>query len=77
MAYVLHVKKDGVNYCIKADAKNNRFYLVPVESDSDLSQIYSHPYRIGAVNILKWIQQNDQTLASEELAISDRDQFRK
>jgi hypothetical protein len=77
MAYVLHTCKDGVNYCIRADSKQNQFFLVPVESDSDISQVFSHPYRIGAVNVLKWIQENDQQLASEELQISDRDRFRK
>lgn len=77
MAYVLHTKKNGVNYCITADAKANCFRLVAVESDSDLSRIFCHPHRIGAVNILKWINENDKALAGEQLQISTRDQFRK
>lgn len=77
MSYVLHTQKNGVNYCITADVQANCFRLIPVESDSDLSQVFCHPYRVGAANILNWIKDNDKDLASEQLQISTRDQFRK
>lgn len=52
------------------------FRLIPVESDSDLSKVFSHPYQSGALNILRWIQSNDPELSSEELVISDEGRFR-
>lgn len=77
MSYVLYTQKDGVNHCITADVKANCFRLIPVESDSDLSKVFCHPYRAGAATILNWIKENDEALASEQLEISTRDRFRK
>lgn len=77
MSYVLHTCKDGVDYCVKADLESKRFRLVPVESDSDLSRVFCHPYRIGAVNILKWIKEHDKELGNEQLNICTREKFRK
>lgn len=77
MSYVLHTCKNGIDYCIKADLKTKSFQLVPVKKDSDLSRIFCHPYRIGAVNILNWIKENDSKLSKEELEICSREQFRR
>jgi hypothetical protein len=52
------------------------FQLIPVESDSDLSHVFSHPYQSGALNILRWIQHNDHDLANKDLVISDEGRFR-
>ena len=76
MPYVISSVKDGVNYCITADKETMSFQLIPVESDSDLSHVFSHPYQSGALNILRWIQANDQDLASKDLVISDEGRFR-
>lgn len=76
MPYVISTIKDGVNYCITADKKAQSFRLIPVESDSDLSQVFSHPYQSGALNILRWIQNNDEKLSSEQLIVSDEGRFR-
>jgi hypothetical protein len=76
MPYVISTVKDNVNYCITADKETMSFQLIPVESDSDLSHVFSHPYQSGALNILRWIQANDQDLASKDLVISDEGRFR-
>jgi len=76
MPYVISTVEDNVNYCITADKETMSFRLIPVESDSDLSHVFSHPYQSGALNILRWIQANDQDLASKDLVISDEGQFR-
>jgi hypothetical protein len=76
MTYVISTVKDGVDYCITADKTTMSFRLMPVESDSDLSQVFSHPYQSGALNILRWIQDNDKELASEQLIVSDEGRFR-
>jgi hypothetical protein len=76
MPYVISTVKDGVNYCITADKETMSFQLIPVESDSDLSHVFSHPYQSGALNILRWIQHNDHDLANKDLVISDEGRFR-
>ncbi len=77
MAYVISVTKDNVNYCVRAEESIGQFVLIPVESDSDLTKIFCHPHRIGAVQILNWINDNQPSLACEELKVRDEAAFRK
>jgi len=77
MSYVIGVTKENVTYCLRASVKDNRFLLVPVESDSDLSRIFCHPYRNGAMQILNWINDHDSELANEELQVYAEGKFRK
>lgn len=77
MSYVIGVCKGNATYCVRADKKTNSFMLIPVESDSDLSHIFCHPYRNGATQVLNWINNNDNALASEGLQIYDEGKFRK
>jgi hypothetical protein len=76
MPYVIATSKDNVNYCIRAENKTNSFVLIPVESDSDLAKVFCHPYRIGATQILNWINDNAPDLASEKLYVCDEGKFR-
>jgi hypothetical protein len=77
MSYVIGVTKGNATYCLRASVEDNRFLLVPVESDSDLSRIFCHPYRNGAMQILNWINDHDSELASEELEVYAEGKFRK
>lgn len=77
MSYVISTNKNNINYCIRADLKANKFVLIPVESDSDLSKVFCHPYRVGATQILQWIIDNEPELSSEELTVSPESRFRK
>ena len=76
MSYVIGTYKDCVPYLITADSATNSFQLVEVKGDSTLNKIFSHPYRAGAYNVLTWIQQNDNVLASEKLNVYDEAKFR-
>ncbi len=76
MSYVISTCKDGVNYCVRADLKTNKFILIPVESDSDLSKVFCHPYRVGAAQTLQWILEHDTNLASQNLEVSAEGKFR-
>ena len=76
MSYVISTCKDNVNYCVRADLETNKFVLIPVESDSDLSKVFCHPYRVGAAQILQWILENDTDLASQNLEVSAEGKFR-
>jgi hypothetical protein len=76
MSYVISTVEDGVNYCVTADKNTMSFRLIPVESESDLSCVFSHPYQSGALNILRWINDNDSSLSCKDLVISCEGQFR-
>jgi len=77
MAYVIATWKCGEPYAIRACLNSNKFQLIPLDSDVALSQIYSHPYREGAQQILTWINNNDNDFTSEGLTIEDQARFRK
>jgi hypothetical protein len=76
MSYVIATCKEDVNYCIRADSIRNKFVLIPVESDSDLSKVFCHPYRVGAAQILQWIIENDSDLANQNLEVFAESKFR-
>lgn len=76
MSYVIATCKEGVNYCVRADSSKNKFVLIPVESDSDLSKVFCHPYRVGAAQILQWIVEHDSDLACQNLEVSAEGKFR-
>ena len=76
MPYVIATSKNNLNYCVRADSDTNTFVLILVESDSDLAKVFCHPYRIGATQILDWINDNDSNLASENLYVCDEGKFR-
>jgi hypothetical protein len=40
-----------------------------------MSQAFCSPNKTGAVNILKWIQNNDAELASKELSVQPEAKF--
>ena len=77
MSYVISSWKEGKPYAITACPDSNRFLLIPLDSEMALIKIYSHPHRAGAQQILTWINENDEELASEGLNICDEAQFRK
>lgn len=75
MSYLLACWKSGMPYGIRAS--DNSFVLIPLDSETALGKVYTHPYRSGAQMILSWIQENDSVLASEELTIQDLGRFQK
>jgi hypothetical protein len=77
MSYVLVTWEWGKPHAITASKDNNKFELIPLDSDVALNKIFSHPYRAGAQQILTWINKNDEQLANKNLAIHDEAQFRK
>lgn len=77
MAYVIVTYEWGTPHAVTANSITNKFELIPLDSDTALNKIFSHPYRAGAQQILTWINKNDDTLACKNLAVFDEAQFRK
>ena len=75
MSYMIACWKEGLPYGVSAS--NGSFRLIPLDSDSVLSKVFSHPYRAGAQNILSWIKEHDNTINSEELSIQDVARFQR
>ena len=77
MSYVIVTWEWGKPLAITADSSSNKFKLIPLDSDTAINKIFSHPYRAGAQQILSWINKNDESLASKNLSIQDEARFRK
>jgi hypothetical protein len=77
MSYVIVTWEWGKPQAITANGADNKFELIPLDSDVALNKIFSHPYRAGAQQILTWINKNDELLACKNLSIQDEARFRK
>jgi hypothetical protein len=75
MGYVIAACINGINHCVKANEQTNSFELVPVKFDSDISKVFCHPNKTGAMNILHWIKAHDKKLARKELAVYPQAKF--
>lgn len=77
MSYVIVTWEWGEPLAITANEKANQFELIPLDSDTAINKIFSHPYRAGAQQILSWINKNDEQLACKNLSVEDEARFRK
>ena len=77
VSYVIVTYEWGKPLAVTANATANKFELIPLDSDTALNKIYSHPYRAGAQQILTWINKHDDKLASKNLSVCDEAKFRK
>jgi len=77
MSYVITCIINGVPHGIKANQSLNKFELMPIYSDTDVSKILSHPHRNGINDLLDWIKQNDVELAKHGLKVRDEQLYRK
>ncbi len=68
MSYVISTLIDEQVYCVYPDPEANKFKLIHIQFDSDLSKAYCSNLT-GALEILKWIKKNDKDLASHEFSV--------
>jgi len=69
MSYVIATMVDGVPHAIRPNVDKKCFELIQVLKDSELSKAFCSPNKTGAVNILKWIKENDSELANKNLSV--------
>ena len=77
MSYVIVTWEWGEPLAITANEKANQFELIPLDSDSSLSKVFSHPYRAGAQEVLSWINKNQPSLSVKNLSIQEQARFCK
>ena len=75
VSYIISCYLNSIPHAIKPNVKLNKFELIPVTKDSEISQAFCSPNKTGAVNILKWIEENDAELASKELSVQPEAKF--
>ena len=75
MSYLISTVIDGVPYAIRPNVDANRFELIQITKDSEISKAFCSPNQTGAYNILNWINNNDPDLASKSLTVQPEAKF--
>ena len=75
MSYLITTYLQGIPYAIKPNVDSNRFELIPITKDSEISKAFCSPTKTGAMNILNWIDKNDKKLAKKELTVQPEAKF--
>ena len=69
MSYLITSVIGGIPHAIKPNVEKNRFELIPIQRDSQISKAFCSPNKTGAMSILNWINDNDKQLASKGLEV--------
>lgn len=75
MSYLITTYLQGIPYAVKPNVDSNRFELIPITKDSQISKAFCSPTKTGAMNILNWINKNDKKLAKEQLTVQPEAKF--
>jgi hypothetical protein len=76
MSYVLCTKIENKFFCISTNVEDKKFELVEVRSEADLSKTFSTPHKSGAMQILRWINENNPELACQDIKIQEEARHR-
>ena len=77
MSYLIATYLKGIPHAIKPNVEANRFELIPITKDSQISKAFCSPNKTGAMSILNWINENDIELASADLSVQPEAKFFK
>ena len=68
---------DGIPHAVYPDPTEGKFELMRIVKDSEISKAFCSPTKTGAVQILNWINENDQQLSLQELSVQPEAKFFK
>ncbi len=77
VSYLITTYLHGVPHAVTTNVKANRFELIPIVKDSEISKAFCSPNKTGAMNILNWINENDTKLAATNLDVQPEAKFFK
>lgn len=77
MSYLLCTQNENKTFCITANVNDKKFELIELKSQSDLNKVWCTPHKSSALNILRWINENDSELATKKLEIQEESRHRK
>ncbi len=66
---------DGIPHAVYPDPTAGKFELMQIVKDSEISKAFCSPTKTGAVQILNWINDNDQDLSLQELSVQPEAKF--
>tara|TARA_R100000900_G_scaffold109381_1_gene84981 strand:+ start:244 stop:477 length:234 start_codon:yes stop_codon:yes gene_type:complete len=75
MAYLITTYLEDIPHAIIPNPSANRFELIPIVKDSQVSKAFCSPNKTGAMSILNWINDNDTELASKNLSVQPEAKF--
>ena len=75
VSYLIATYLKGIPHAIKPNVEANRFELIPITKDSQISKAFCSPNKTGAMSILNWINENDKQLASTDLTVQPEAKF--
>lgn len=77
VSYLITTYLQGVPHAVTTNVEANRFELIPIIKDSEISKAFCSPNKTGAMNILNWINENDTKLAATNLNVQPEAKFFK
>lgn len=75
MSYLITTEIKGIPHAIATNPDKNKFELIPIRKDSEISKAFCAPHQTGAYNILQWINKNDKKLAAKSLSVQPEAKF--
>lgn len=75
VSYLITTYLEGIPYAITPNVDTKTFELIPITKDSQISKAFCSPTKTGAMNILKWINENDKQLATNDLSVQPEAKF--
>ena len=75
MSYLITTVINGIPHAIYPNSNANKFELIQIVKDSEISKAFCSPTKTGAVQILNWINDNDQQLSLQKLSVQPEAKF--
>jgi hypothetical protein len=75
VSYLIATYLKGIPYAVTPSPETKSFKLIPITKDSQISKAFCTPTKTGAMNILKWINENDDKLSAKELSVQPEAKF--
>lgn len=75
VSYLITTYLQGIPHAITPNTDCKRFELIPITKDSQISKAFCSPTKTGAMNILKWINENDKRLSKNDLSVQPEARF--
>jgi len=75
LSYLITTIINGIPHAVYPDSTAGKFELMQIVRDSEISRAFCSPTKTGAVQILNWINDNDEQLSLQELSVQPEARF--
>jgi len=77
VSYLITTLIDGMPYAVSPNPSAGKFELIQIVKDSQISKAFCSPTKTGAVQILQWINANDNQLSLQALEVQPEARYFK